>query len=107
MNADAIKLFFDGNAIFIMFVWGLICKYVPKLKAVPNSTIPWVNLLGYILFKLAVPAAGAASGLTTVVPDLIGVAIGGFTSAIWARQLYEGFGRSLIEKLLKIKKETV
>jgi len=103
MTPEAIQAIFDANAIIIMFAWGLLHKYLPFLKAVPNTLIPWVNMVGYILVRFAVPDAHGA-GLTDSIPSLIGVLIGGFTNAIWARQAYEGFGRGLLERWLKIKK---
>ncbi len=109
MTPDQIKLFFDGNAIIIMFVWGLLCKYVPWLAKVPNGTIPWVNAIGYILARLAgqlfAPAAEAATQQTAdTVFTVGGVILGAFTSAVWARQLYEGFGRWLIGSVLGVRK---
>ena len=107
VSPDAIKLFFDANAILIMFVWGLAQKYLPALAALPNTAIPWVNLFGYILVRLGgglVGDAHAASSFVQVVPDAVGVILGGFTSAVWARQLYEGFGRGFLERLLGMKK---
>jgi hypothetical protein len=109
VTPDMIKLLFDANAIIVMFVWGLLCKYVPFLGKIPNLTIPWVNLIGYILTKLGagvlgVGVASAAAGPLAAVPDAVAVVIGGFTSASWAMLLYEGWGRGLLERLLKIKK---
>lgn len=106
MTPEQIKSLFDGNAILIIFVWGLATKYVPFLAKVPNSTIPYVGVIGYILAKLAGPQAAQAAGFNigAVAPDLVSVILGGFTSSIWARQLYEGFGRSLIEGIFHKKK---
>lgn len=106
MSADQIKLIFDQNAILIIFAWGLICKYVPGLAKIPNTVIPYVGAAGYILTKLGGPALAHAGGFDagSVAPDLIGVLIGGFTNAVWARQLYEGFGRALLEGIFHRKK---
>lgn len=108
VTPDAIKLFFDANAILIMFVWGLLHKYVPALRNVPNVLIPWVNLIGYILTRLGAGALGvgvAQAGVPglAAVPDAVAVLIGGFTNASWARLLYEGWGRSLLERLIGLK----
>lgn len=107
MSADQLKALFDGNAIIIMFLWGLLCKYVPFMAKIPNGTIPYVNVIGYVLARLVIPAP-AHAGIT---PDQAGaglafggVILGGFTSAVWARQLYEGFGRWLLENVFKLKK---
>jgi hypothetical protein len=101
MTPDQLKALFDGNAIILIFVFGIITKYVPALRNVPNLVIPWVGAIGTILAKLAVGTAHA--GFKDIVPDVGGVLISGFTSAIWARQLYEGFGRSFLERVLKLK----
>lgn len=102
MTPDQIKILFDANAIIIMFAWGILCKYIPALAKIPNQTIPYVNLVGYIATKLAVPDAHA--GVLDGVPAAVGCLVGGFTNAIWARQLFEGFGRPLLERWLKLKK---
>lgn len=105
MTPDQVKALFDANSVIIMFVVGLIWKYVPGLAKWPNQLIPWVNVVGYILLKVAVPEAHA--GILNGVPDALGCLIGGFTSAVWARQLYEAFGRHAVEGWLKIKKPVV
>lgn len=105
VTPEGIRSFFDGQAIIIMFVWGLLCKYFGPLAKVPNALIPWISVAGYILTAFAVPQAHAQSGVVRAIPDAIGVLIGGaFSNAVWARQLYEGFARSFIEKLLGWKK---
>lgn len=106
MTPEQLKALFDANAIVIIFVWGLLCKYVPGLAKIPNQTIPWVGAIGYIVTKLAGPGVAHAAGfdLGAVAPDMISVLLGGFTSAVWARQLFEGFGRSVVEGLFHKKK---
>jgi len=111
ITPDLIKTFFDANAILIMFGWGLIHKYVPALRNIPNALIPWVNLIGYLLTRLGAGALGvgvahASGGLLASVPDAVGVLIGGFTSASWARLLYEGWGRDLLERMIGLKAPT-
>lgn len=108
VSPDAIKLFFNVNAILLAFVWGLLVKYAPFLKWLPNKLIPWTNLIGFILAFFAVPEAHAGiRGSLTGIPDAVGCIIGGFTSSIWARQLYEGFGRSLLEGIFGRKEHFV
>lgn len=108
VTPDVIKTLFDANAIIIIFVWGLLCKYLPALARVPNALIPWAGVIGYIAVRLGGQAlvgdAHASAGVAAVVPDLVGVIIGGFTSATWARQLYEGWGRGFLEGLLQRRK---
>jgi hypothetical protein len=106
MTPEQLKAFFDGNAILLIFVWGLLCKYVPFMAKVPNVVIPWVGAIGYIIARFALPTeAHAAAG---VGPDHVfvigGILLGAFTNAVWARQLYEGFGKAVIERLFKVKK---
>jgi hypothetical protein len=98
---DYIKQLFDGWSITIMFAWGLVHKYLPQLKNIPNILIPWVNLVGYVLAKFVVPDANA--GILDGIPAAVGAIIGGFTNASWAMLLYEGWGRALLERLLKVK----
>ena len=109
MTPEQLKIFFDANAIIIIFVWGIICKYVPFLAKIPNQIIPWIGSIGYIIAKLVIPSA-AQAGVTPEQGGAIlgfgGVILGSFTSAVWARQLYEGFGRFLLEGLFKMKKAT-
>ena len=109
MTPDQLKAIFDSNAIIIMFVWGLLTKYVPVFAKIPNATIPWLNAIGYIVARFAIPQAHAA-GVTpeqgSALFGIGGVLLGSFTNAVWARQLYEGFGRFLLEGLFKLKKAT-
>lgn len=106
MTPESLKVLFDANWIAIAFVIGLLVKYVPALKGVSNKAIPWFNVIVYIVGQIGgqiigvqdAHAAGFDFGGT--VPSLVGVVIGGFTNAVWARQLYEGFGRALLERWL-------
>lgn len=110
MTPEHLKALFDGQGILIVFVWGLLCKYTPPLARVPNQLIPWIGAILYCLQKLAGPAlvaaahAGVGGQLKDAIPNLASVLIGAFTSAVWARQLYEGFGRHALEQWLKVKK---
>lgn len=102
MTPESLKQLFDGAGVMIIFAWGLLCKYVPFLRVVPNATIPWVGAILYILGKLAVGTASAQGAdsvlaVESQVTNAGGVVIAGFTSAIWARQLWEGFARPLFE----------
>jgi hypothetical protein len=105
MTPDQLKAIFDGGAIIIMFLWGLLVKYVPFLAKIPNALIPWLNAIGYIIAKFAIPEAHA--GVSSEQGFAIGgILLGCFTNAVWARQLYEGFGRFLMEGVFKLKKAT-
>ena len=97
---------FDGIAMVVMFIWGLLVKYLPALAKVPNWLIAWTNIIGYVATKLAGGPSNVHAGeivlhagfFGNILPGIVPVLIGGFTNSIWARQLYEGFGRSLLEK---------
>lgn len=109
MTPEQLKTIFDGNAMIIIFVWGLLCKYVPLLAKIPNATIPWVGAIGYILARLVLPQpahADGVAGAVATIPAVVSVLLGGFTSAVWARQLYEGFFRPVLEKWLGWRKAT-
>lgn len=114
ITPDVVRQWFDAGAIAIMFAWGFACKYVPWLKAIPNMLIAWVNLAGYILTHLAggataallgVGTAYAAGGVVSVLPGLISALLPAFTNAVWARQLYEGFGRGIFEGWLHLDRQ--
>ena len=111
MTPEQLKSLFDGNAIMLIFAFGLIWKYVPALKAWANWLLPYVGVVGYILTRLVGGAVGDAhaaeavadsvlvtTGTDKAIPNWLGVVIGGITSAVWARQLYEAFARALIER---------
>ena len=83
----------------IQFSWGLLCKYLPQLKAIPNASIPWVNFVLALLATLAGPAPAVAAGFG-------GVLVGFFTpvfqagwSAIQTALIYEIFARSPLTSL--------
>jgi len=105
MTPETLQTLFDANWIIISFVVGILWKYLPALKGVTNNAIPWVNFALYVVTKLvsvfAVPDAQAAGfDVAGTVPNVVGILLGGFTSATWARQLYEGFGRHILTKWL-------
>jgi hypothetical protein len=102
VTPEQIKSLFDGNAMVIMFVWGLLHTRLPALANVPNALIPWVNLVGYILVKLAVPAPAAASigGNVAAFGGMLWlVARAGATSAVTSL-LYDKFVKEFIDKLV-------
>lgn len=102
MSSDAVKHFFDVNIVFIMFIWGVLQKYVKFLAKIPNETIGWINTIAYILIALLTGTAHA--GVKDTIPDAVSVIISGITNAGWAMVLYETLGRTLLEKWLKLKK---
>lgn len=102
MTADTIKAWFDGNFMLVGFVVGLIVKYVPFLAKIPNAIIPYLNVALYILTRLFVGEAHAEGVGSTFAS--VGILLGGFLHSVLARQLYEGFGRTLFEKWLGWKK---
>lgn len=101
MTPEHLKALFDANAIVLMFVAGLAIKYIPALKAIPNLVIPWVNVIGYVLVHLFTPDAHASVGDVAQSAGLVLSILAGFTNAVWARQLYEGFIRGLIHRPTK------
>lgn len=104
VTPESVKMIFNAWAVFIMLGWGFATKHFPPLAKLPNATIPWLNVLGFVLAQLGGIAPAQAGPLT---PDgahaaggLLSAILGGFTNAIWARQLFEGFARPLIEGVL-------
>lgn len=97
---DAIIGFIHDNMLVIGFIWGLLCKYVPSLKGIPNATIPYVNALLTLLTGLAGPAtAGAAVlGISLAGHTFFGHILGAAWTAIQSALIYEVFARAPIEK---------
>lgn len=98
MTPDHLKEMFNGHAIGLTLLWGLIHKHVPQLAKVPNALIPWVGALGYILPKLAVSTAQAQTGgdPLTAQTAMHTMALGGW-QAIVAAQIYERFMRPWLD----------
>jgi hypothetical protein len=97
---DSVRTFLDGNAMIIMFVWGLIHTRWPALSNVPNALIPWVNLVGYVLvhFFLPAPASASIGGAITSFASLVWVAArGGATSAVTSL-LYDKYVGPFLDK---------
>lgn len=102
ITPDSVKALFDAYAMVIMFVWGLVHTRVPALKSIPNDVLPWVNAVGYIVAKLAVPAeahAGALGGLADFGGLLWLTARGAATSAVTSL-LYDKFAKPFLDRWL-------
>ena len=103
--ADAIKTFFDHNAMLLMFAWGLLCTRLPQLKNIPNVTIPYVNTAIYVLTRLATGTAFAACAncppdqvpavATVTAASLVGM--GGMT-AVFQALLYDKFVKPILAR---------
>lgn len=87
---------FNANAIVIMFVAGMLLKYLPWAAKIPNVVIPWVNAIGYMLYEAftgggggamasagGVTAAGFTIGGLFGVVNLLAPAIGHALGASW------------------------
>lgn len=117
MTAQHLIELFNGNIVLIMFIWGVAHKYAPQLAKWDNELIPWVNAAGYILGKLAAPAVAAAADTVFVAhgadavrhaaPDILGVLLGAVTNSATAALIYNVFGRTLLERVLGLKKAVV
>jgi len=82
----------------IQFLWGLVCKYAPALKAVPNASIPWVNFLIALIGALAGPqVAHAAFG--GAVGGFFGSVLGAGWTAIQTALIYEVFARAPLKNI--------
>lgn len=106
MTPDALKLFFDANAIIVQFLVGIVIKYVPAFAKVNNQAIGWINAVGYVLVHYFTPAVAHAAGSNVIaaIPDIGFILISALTSSMWARTAYETLGRPLLEHVLKLKK---
>lgn len=95
---DAILGFINANVVLIGFLWGILVKYLPALKNVPNTLIPYMNALLALLTGLAGPGiahAGILGG--TLGGGFFGHIIGAGWSAIQSALLYEVFVRHPIK----------
>lgn len=103
ITPEGVRGFFDANAVIIMFIWGILHTRVPFLAKVPNSLVPWVNCVGYILAQLAVPAAHA--GLVDTAISAAGVVVvtarGAVTSALTSL-LYDKFVKDWLDRWLPV-----
>lgn len=105
IGPDTIRHVFDANAIAIMFVWGLLHKYVPALEKLENDLIPWASAIGYVLAKLFPALVGTANasvaGAVGALPDAGAVILAGATNSVVAALLYDKFGRVLLDRMLR------
>ena len=89
----------------IAFVWGLLVKYHPNLKAIPNASIPYLNAGLMLVTGLVGPGEAHAAGF-------LGLGGGTFLAHIFAAcwqsiqvsLVYEILGRHPIEKGLGVAK---
>lgn len=94
---DAIAGFISSNMVFIGFVWGLLVKYLPALKAVPNKLIPYMNAVLALLSGLAAPGVAHASiGSFLSGGTFLGHILNAGWTAIQSALIYEVFGRNVI-----------
>ena len=94
---------------FILVMLGVAVKYVPSLKSVPNSIIPYLNVVAAFLTQIFAPGSAHAAVHIAAPVAVAGLSVAdalvqSVFHSIIARQLYEGFGRSLLEGLLGLKK---
>lgn len=93
-----------------LMAWGLVVKYVPQLKNVPNRLLPYMNLVIAVLIKIAAPQdanAGLFGGFFTKIGSNLGWLLP-FIQTILARQVYETWGRPTAEMIApKIEKKAV
>lgn len=107
MTADSLQAVLQSSLPLLLLLVGVATKYFRGLKNIPNAVIPYLNVVVAFLAQLFAPAAvhaaipGAVAVAGLGVSDLLFQSV--FHSII-ARQLYEGFGRSLLEGLLGLKK---
>lgn len=60
---DGAQAWFDAHSIAIVFLFGLVWKYLPQLKAWTNELIPWLAFLGYVLTALVGAQGGSSAGV--------------------------------------------
>lgn len=90
---DAVLGFIHSNMVWLGLIWGLVCKYVPALKNVPNALIPYVNAVVALLTGLMGPATAHAAGGILGGDSFLGHILGAGWTAIQSALIYEIFGR--------------
>lgn len=94
---DAIAGFINANMVWIGFIWGLLVKYLPVLKGIPNKLIPYMNAVIALLTGLLAPqAANASIGSFIHGHTFLGHLVNAGWSAIQSALIYEVFGRHMI-----------
>lgn len=102
VTPDAARGIFDAWAVAIMLVWGGVVKHFPGLGRITNHAIGWLNFLGYALARLM--GRPAEAGVLDALPDAAGLLLGAATNVGWAHILYETLGRSLLTRVLRLKR---
>lgn len=106
VDPNVLRSLFEANAVAIMFVWGLVHKYVPALEKLENALIPWANFLGYVIAKLfpawlSPDAHASAAGAVGAIPDALGVILAGATNSAVAAVLFDKFAKPWLDRLLR------
>lgn len=86
-----------------LLVIGLVVKYVPAFTHWPNKAIPYINVVVAFLAQVFAPQAAHAAmpGVFAVASlNIMDALAKSFLHSILARQLYEGFARPAVEKVL-------
>ena len=85
-------LAFLNNPAFLTVggvIWGLVCKYNPALKSIPNAVIPYATAAVAFLVKVFGPAEAQAGPLEAMVVGKL--AIGGFFGGLLAAGVSAGW----------------
>ena len=82
----------------VPIAWGLVCKYHPAWKNVPNAIIPYVTFLATLLARLVAPEEAHAAVVGSflhlgAVSGLLGTVLGAGWQAIQNSLIYEVFLR--------------
>lgn len=87
--------------------WGLVCKYHPAWKGVPNALIPYATFAAAFLTKLAAPEAAHAATFAAMpagvlaVGGVAGHALAAGWQAILNSLIYEVFLRHPVGAVLQ------
>ena len=83
----------------IQFTWGILCKYLPQMKDIPNASIPWVNFALALCGALVGPPVAEAAGFGSVLVGFFAPVMQAGWSAIQTALIYEIFARSPLKAL--------
>ena len=97
---DAILGFLNSNVVLFGFVIGLIVKYWPKAKWVPNSLIPFlVGFVAWLSQAFGPAEAHASLGIFKVAGGFFAPIIAAGWDAVKSALIYEVFARNPLDRL--------
>lgn len=104
LTPDSLKALFDGNAMLVQFIVGLLYTRLPALKNLSNAAVPWINAVLYVVGTYVLPGVAHASvggDVSHAAGFMWRVAMGAWTSALTSL-LYDKFLKAPIDAKLPV-----